>query len=498
VFGFFKRRWHGNEPEKVEDLGSVPEPSPSGQATGAPEAFPVAGPSPRDFPISELTPQLSDAAEAIHNATQAPLGLCAQSVIGAASLVVSNLARVQTLAPGDGADCTLFLAAIAESGERKSAADKLAMRGINKILEKRMRTFGSEMSAYKEAKASLKPDEPAPIKPQSPQIIFGEPTYQGMLKVVADGPGFAGLFTDEGAKLFGGIAMSPENKATTSAGLSELWDGSAVSRPRSGDSSPSFIPPTRLSMNVMLQPTFLPETFGDDMLVGQGMMARVLAQWPRSLMGTRRFQRPCMEDLNTIKAFQVNTAARLEQNLDQARDSLITRRLLEATDPAFDRLVDFYEEVEAKLAPGGVLRDVSGFASKAPEHAARLAGVMTLFENPNALNIDLDAMSRAISLIEFHMAEFQHLRAAALQDTTAKNAKDLLDWLLTKGKPGQSFATESVQQFGPSHLRKKADLDRALSVLVQFNWLTPLPAGTVVNQKPRKRAYRLHPKAKMF
>src|SRR6056297_4325961 len=84
---------------------------------------PEAGP----YPMAALGP-LREPAEAIAAATEAPVAMCAASVLASAALAVQGHRDAETL--NGTAPASLFLLTVAESGERKSTADRLAMKGV--------------------------------------------------------------------------------------------------------------------------------------------------------------------------------------------------------------------------------------------------------------------------------------------------------------------------------------------------------------------------------
>ena len=81
------------------------------------------------FPIHALGPVLRPIAEAAHDRVQAPMAICAQSVLATAALAVQGHVDV-ALPIGEIKPVSLFLITQAESGERKDACDRLAMRPV--------------------------------------------------------------------------------------------------------------------------------------------------------------------------------------------------------------------------------------------------------------------------------------------------------------------------------------------------------------------------------
>jgi hypothetical protein len=447
--------------------------------------------SDQSFPVSAFPPAAQEAVEAIQRVIQAPDGLAAQAVLGAISLAVSRLALVRSLVPNATHSTALALMTIAESGERKSAVDRQAMGGIYALIEERMRFFREEMAAYKTQIAHLPKGEPRPDEPTCPVFLANEPTYEGLLGKIEAGPGFMGLFSDDAGQVFGGHSMSKEHQAKTAAGFSKLWDFVWSSRPRASSDAPDQIPPCATTFNLMIQPVLLGQTYADDFLIGQGLLARMLPTWPASKIGTRMFRPAEAADLEAIARFQARTRTLVEHSLSFGQPP----RVLELSVDAIASAAAFHDKIEAAMAKGDRLSDIRGFASKANEHALRIAGVLTLFENEEADTISLAALEGAQRMVEFYAEEFQNIRAGALADPHVDAAEKLRVWLIERVGPGGKFAKERVQQYGPANVRRKEPLERALRLLAEHGWIVRLAPGAKVDGKSRKEAFRIHPRA---
>lgn len=168
---------------------------------------------------------------------------------------------------------------------------------------------------------------------------------------------------------------------------------------------------------------------------------------------------------------------------------------LELSEDAFSACVKFHDEIEAELAPGKWAADISSFAAKAPEHACRVAALMTLYEDQNATEISEEMMENAIGIIKYHLGQFKYLCIAGVNEDAVSYAQKLLDWLKSNIAPGTGFATDVILQNGPVKTRNKKVMDRALAILIEYGWVAKLPDGTVVGGKKRRRAYMLNPKA---
>lgn len=353
-----------------------------------PSRLPASEPSPQAYPVELLTPGIRVMTRAVMALVQAPAAICAHAVLGTVSLAVSKLGRVETLSPGGASFTAGFFLAIAESGERKTAADRLAGRGVNAVFARQLADYKAARAACQAARETPVPGEAAPEAPVLRPFVVTDPTYEGMIKVIEAGAGFVGLLTDEAGMFFGGHSMSQDQRAKVSAGLSRFWDGSPTVRPRAGREGLGIVPATPTTLNLMLQPNFLPHVFADDLLVSQGFLSRVLPVWPASTMGNRLHREPAAEDRRVVAEF----AARIEELLETALWSEADRPALRLAPAARMRCTMFHDEIERQLGQGQKFRDISGFAAKAAEHACRLAGMMSLFEDPEAAEVTEDVM----------------------------------------------------------------------------------------------------------
>ncbi|HBS78120.1 MAG TPA: hypothetical protein DD989_05780, partial [Pseudomonas sp.] len=103
------------EPFLIPDP-SYPEPTPLLPEVEA--AFP--------YPLEALGDVLGGAAAAIVEAVQVPAALAAQSVLAAAAMAAQP--HGNAVRDGQPIPLSLFVLTVAESGDRKSAADRLALR----------------------------------------------------------------------------------------------------------------------------------------------------------------------------------------------------------------------------------------------------------------------------------------------------------------------------------------------------------------------------------
>lgn len=154
-------------------------------------------------------------------------------------------------------------------------------------------------------------------------------------------------------------------------------------------------------------------------------------------------------------------------------------------------LAGFADEVELRQAPGGDLAHVTGLASKAPEQAARLAGVLTLWADLGAPQVEMATMAHAIDLATYYLSEAARLAHEATISIETERAERLRGCLL-KSWPHAEIVPSEVTQSAPiGDLREAKAARQAIKVLVEHGWLVPLERGAVVRGKSRKEAYRI-------
>ena len=258
------------------------------------------------FPVEALGP-LRDPAEAIQLATQAPLAICGQSVLAAATLAVQHQRDVELPGGGRKPLTGLFLT-VGESGERKSSVDKLALAPVVNMercwmeqAEAEKASYLNDLEAWKAAREQVKKKHsgnraalrealnaagPEPRSPRHPMLTLENITPEGIERHLVEGRPWCGLFSAEGGAVIGGHGFSDDARMRTAALLNDLWDGHPVRRSRAQGGA-VFLPGRRCSTHIMMQPVVADELFGDTMLAGMGLMARALVVAPESTAGTR-------------------------------------------------------------------------------------------------------------------------------------------------------------------------------------------------------------------
>jgi hypothetical protein len=387
---------------------------------------------------------------------QAPLAICSQSILAVATLATQSHADVE-LPTGQRRPISNFYLTIAATGERKSAVDGQALLpvrrregGLRELYEVKRSNYQNDQAAWEQAREDVlkkgKGDRcrikngldslgPAPRRPLEPLLTCPEPTYEGMVKLFSIGSPSLGIFAAEGGQFIGGHGMSDDAKLRTAAGLSAVWDGEPIKRVRSGEGV-TVLPGRRLSMHLMAQPEVAQKWLGDRLLVDQGLLSRVLLTAPDMTSGTREWREPLPEWEVEIRKYE----SRLLDIFDHAiplasgTENQLEPRILPLCPNARALWIEFFKHIEQRLKSGGDLEPVRGLANKLPEHAARIATVLSLIRDFKAGQVGAKEMEGGIALGDHYIMEALRLVGLSKVKADLRLAQRLLDWLLNNWK----------------------------------------------------------------
>ncbi|WP_068466741.1 YfjI family protein [Candidatus Protochlamydia phocaeensis] len=459
------------------------------------------------FPFESLGEILGKAAKALYEIIQAPDAICGLSVLGAAALATQTYADVEI--DGRQFPLSLFLISIADSGERKSAVDKVALKPIYDWQKMLMKTYLEQCQKFtnnrdlwtlkrkeilanpSERESQLNTLEAEPTPPLKPIMIVEEPTYQGLVRLLDEGQPSIGLFSDEGGSMFGGWGMNSENMLNTCCGLSGLWDGKPISRIRTNESK--FLYGRRFSLHLMIQPVVFDQVNSSKILSSQGLLARCLIAHPSSRAGSRSY-REINPSLNPdICKYFERIQFILDQPIPVDKNSKVSNELnpkvIKLDQEAKLAWINFYNEIEKELHSNGIYHSIKPFASKVPEHVLRIACVITLIENIEAALIHIDCLNHAISLGKYFLNESINLQKLSTINPDVLLAEKTLQWMEDK-YPDQIVPLPFIYQYGPNAIREAKKARSIMKILLEHNQVI-IHRNVEVSGKNYKEAYSL-------
>lgn len=480
-----------------------------------------------DYPVDALGPVLAPAAKAIAGQAQCAIACAANSVLAVASLAAQG--RADAVLPiglhGKRTPLSLYLLTVLESGERKSTADSFALKPVRdyerELAEaeqgERM-TYQSAAAAHETAakglhqkhksdratlKAALMDLGPTPLPPLLSIIApGGDQTFEGLFRIYQQGRPSLAMLCDDGATFLGGHSLKAENKAGTTANLCRAWDGSRLERIRSLDGV-SVLYDRRLACHIMIQPGVAGDFLGDRQFADQGLLARFLLSAPASMAGSAarlRNEDATAERLAAAVAASDLTAynasigrlmrAPIRWKNDHDRSAGIELDSLPLSDDARRLYVRLHNATMEAMGQSQPLESVRPFASKLTENAVRLAGILTLVADPDAIEIDAGTLAHAATLARYYADEAVRLTDAAGTDPAMKQADTLRRWLLSR--PGDTIGLTTIYQTcQPKSLRTAKAARDAMESLAAHGCVMRLDERAMIDGKLHREAWRI-------
>lgn len=435
------------------------------------------------FPMDALPSVLADYGRVIQRCTQAPDALVGNSLLAAASLAVQPHANVM-LPYGASVPTSLYIVSVAESGERKSAVDRLALHA-HATFEK-VKADEAREALEQFARLDKKSKETETI-PREAVFLASDPTVEGLCKLLHAGLPSVGVFSAEGGRFLGGHGMSDDMALRTAAGLSLFWDGAPVDRVRSGDGASKLFG-RRVALHLMAQPRATFAWLSNPVLRDQGLFSRCLVAYPASTAGTRMFRNEKADETPAAAAYVTRMTELLSGKWPVNEFYELQPQHMGIPGAARKLWIEMHDQIERSIS--GDLKPIRALASKAAEHMGRMAGVFTLIDNPQATAITEEAMQRAAIGVESYLAE--GLRLADVQPLHEKSeqASMLWGWLAMRGK--KHISLPELVQFGPAKLRKAEAMRSVMDVLADHYMVRKVPDGLVAyNGKLRREAWEV-------
>jgi hypothetical protein len=455
------------------------------------------------YPIDALPAIIQDPIINYQKYGQQPLALCACSVLANVSLACQTLANVARddilISP-----VSLYFLVIANSGERKSAADKAFSKGIRQwqltTREKLMtEVAASEIlhNAWIAERDSLtrqirKADNAGentfflqqelrellvnePTVPLLPELFFEDTTQEAFTASLAYGWPSSSLWSDEGGIVLSSHGMH-SNSTKFIATLNRLWDGNPFITHRK--TSKSFVVSNRrLTISLMLQPLIMQQLLakGGGAARQSGFLARMLIAQPNSSMGNRYYQNP-PESLTSLAQFQQRITECLNATLELDIKGCHELPTLRFSTSAKNKWIAFFNNIEAGITNSKQWLIIQDFASKAAENAARLAALLHLFQGKEG-DIKAETVEQAIAIIYWHLQEAKQIVNTDPEYNHETDAQKILNWLKNKGLNSTNY--RHIQQYGP--VRDKLKRTKALEILIENHYLKEIKQGSTTS-----------------
>ena len=209
---------------------------------------------------------------------------------------------------------------------------------------------------------------------------------------------------------------------------------------------------------------------------------------PTSKIGTRTidddaaYARDCAKADIALDAFnsKIRQLLKTPQPLSEDNPLELAPRTLALGDQARAKLTDFYNATEVGQLPDGPFAHLQGFASKITEQACRIAGVLTIFEDPDAREVSVECMINAIEFAQWYLMEMCRLRECGYVSPELRNAEALRIWLSTN-RAGRAVSCREIQRKGPRPAHNADSVKKLMAILAGYGWVRRLPEYTDVD-----------------
>jgi putative DNA primase/helicase len=463
-----------------------------------PEPEPLTEPlDAQPYPDEALPLILREAVRQAQGFVQAPMALVACSALSALSLAAQGLANVrrdhQLVGP-----ISLYLLAVADSGERKTTCDAIFCPALRDWEIGRRQEMAPEIAKLEAATAIFEAKKAgildaikhkrrraqdtageerelealvgdAPVSPIVPRLLYADATPEALAHALATGWPSGGVLSAEAGAVFGAHGMGQDTILRNLALLNVLWDGGEMAIDRR--SKPSFVlRGRRLTFGLMVQPEALRgflERAGT-LPRGTGFIARFLIAWPGSTQGTRAY-RPAPEAMPQVVLFQARIRELLTQPLATDAHGCLTPAVLDLSPQARAEWIRFHDEVERELGARGAFRSVRDVAAKAAENVARLAALFHVLEHGVSGTITSGEIRAAASIVGWHLNEARRLLADLDTPPSLAAAIRLDSWLRSEAQASGTdrVPTKRIYQYGPNCVRDSRELRAALAILAE-------------------------------
>lgn len=500
-------RWLPEQPAGEASVISVRQSL--GVEDGWEEPLSIDRPNLAPFPVELLGPNLAPVVNAVTAQVQVAPDIPAMIALAAISVAVGGRVQVR-VRPGWSEAPALWTATVAGAGERKSAAEApfsdtlrdieldLQAKAVPEIedAEQQMKIAQARLDDAEKAAIKAKPemralrmDEAKLAKqemrelgavPVPPRLLFGDITPAAMPVKAAQQGGRMGVIHSEGTliKQMGGLY----NSGASDTGFAlDAYDGKAMPVDRIGRDSIAM-ESAHLTIGLLVQPIIL-EQLGrkkDDEMLHNGFVQRFLYGFPASRLG--------YQDPRGSVPIPAELMEDLRQRLGRLVNGLWKNAMTKAvtfTAEASEEMYVFQEQMQQRLRRGGDLHPMASWASKLPGKLARIAALITLYEDPDAVQVRAAQLRDALAMAPYFVT---HARLCldlmgANRDAKLMPARDVLEWLRRRpeDKRREPFTVRDAQRgvdgnsWGPDGVTSETVQD-AIHVLADKGWVVPLPA----------------------
>jgi hypothetical protein len=423
-----------------------------------------------DRRFDRLPPLMRDAIQTLQDLHNTPDALAMPAVLGIANLAVMPHYKIDSILFGE-IPLSLYILCMLPTGMRKSTNYNEVSVGIERfetqrwsnlkdepvrvkietsMYQKALKQYEKDMESHATAvqipgNSVVVPTPPPEVRPrETANYRLKKATLNGIIDQLRGQP-FVGLFSAEAGEMFNSHSFQggrdQSRSIEMSAALTSMWDGTVIERQTGIQENNVRLHNRAVNMMFFLQEETIREFLNNPMYSSQGFVHRIL------ITQAERTDDPAV-DLTTAGQQQI---ARIRARLDPFHDHiehLISGRLHLLADRHFEldrhvirispeaaEVFELYINANQDRAQRD-LRNWAGFAERLYEHALRIAGTLTAFEQ--RMVVDQNSALAAVDLMEYFTEQRVNLEMgiSTRNPQQATATRRLLEWMRQRAFAG--------------------------------------------------------------
>jgi hypothetical protein len=262
--------------------------------------------------------------------------------------------------------------------------------------------------------------------------------------------------------------MGNSNRIKFIAMLSNLWDQRlsdyirAKHSPRGGSEA-------QVAIHLMAQPRIMIPVLADKDVEDQGFLNRSLIHDVPPKASLPRYVKRTPTSGHETAAYNARMLNILRQSplFHSTRESLKALRTIALSGLGHPLYAEYYNKLVEQHESTGCYEAILPFIKRAAEIALRIAGVLTIIDDPHATEIPADAFRRATRILDWFIQERIRISSQQTQSQTAVNADKIWRYLVRNKK--KTFNVKDIYR-GP--IREGVDVaTQALTLLEKHQYI---------------------------
>ncbi|MCJ2006749.1 DUF3987 domain-containing protein [Methylobacterium sp. J-092] len=421
------------------------------------------------YPIEALGP-LANLAKSTAEIVQAPIEVVAQCLLSILSLVTQGIASVQTPFMQE-CPLSLCLVTAIESWPKKKFIDRILFSDIKGYEQDQQRMLVDHLRRKSGDDRTSGARDADKISLGCLHMLSGL-SFEQVVKNLSDLSGSI-LYSSEDLTQFLGRSGRKANniKFDLDNYFDKIWSGETFTLTHG--SALKIIRGRRVALSLYVDNELAPDVLRFDKISSRSFLSKSLVSCPNWNVEYDTFVDATDLKPIGIEDFSDRCISLLTQIESPPAEKYneLSPRVLKLGGKERMQLLEFVEDVEAHSKPGEYFAAIRSFTQNTAEHICRLAGVLEIYSDPNAVNIGNETLNNSIELYRYYLNEMKNAQAPNSVDEAISDAERLLIWLKNQYQKhleetgSSAFQVRYVLQRTHSSMRSKDKLARALKEL---------------------------------